>query len=176
MITGRRHLNQEFSPPNARIVNGDHDNEERAGRLPRRTQGPLRTRSSEHIEVALDQRGRQVREPLCSPLGRAVLHDEVLALYVPQLPQVGLERLDKGRSAGLARVQHTDADNLPRPLRVHIERHGENAQGTGEDGHDSAEPHDGLLKSVQVSLMFPHPLSRVAALPPCAELETVPTK
>ena len=50
---------------------------------------------------------------------------------------------------------HTDAGDLPRPLRVHTEWHGEDAQGEGDDAHDSAEPHDDLLKSVPVSLMLP---------------------
>src|SRR4029453_8387068 len=82
------------------------------------------------------------------PLGGAVLEDEVLALSVSELPQVGLERLDKGRGARLARVQPPDADDVPRRLHVRPERRGEHAQGQGEDDHDNAEPHDGLLQSM----------------------------
>jgi hypothetical protein len=65
-----------------------------------------------------------------------------------------LEGLEKGRGSGLGGAQDANPGDLSRRLRVHAERHGEEAQGKDDDAPDSAEPHCGLLTSVQVSLGY----------------------
>jgi len=120
-------------------VDGDHDNGDRTRRLPSSPQCRLSARDNEHVEIKLDERGCQVREPLSFPLSSAELEDEVLAFHVPKFPQSPLESDPLDRRAGGA-TQHADPGDFRRWLRRSTERHPEET----ESDHEPDQSHGHL--------------------------------
>jgi hypothetical protein len=101
-----------------------------------------------HVHLEPDQLGRQVAEPLETPLRIAVLNDEVLALDITEVAQT----LPKGLQSrigidGMAALESTDPVHFRRLLCLGCERRYEHTQGERDDAPDGATPHGHLLQS-----------------------------
>jgi hypothetical protein len=75
-----------------------------------------------HVHLEPDQLGRQVAQPLLTPLCIAVLHNEVLAFNIAKLAQSLLESLPQVRGKeGRARIEVPNPIHFSRRLRLGCE-------------------------------------------------------
>jgi len=126
-----------------------HDGNRSRGLLGR--QRRRRSPCHDHVDLELNQLVGQVGEPFSAAVGRAVLDHEVLALYVPVFSEPLFECAEV-RCVRHCRhdLQHTDAVNLPRLLRLSGERRGE---GPGQRGQqEEAAVHAGMVGRVRAKV------------------------
>src|SRR5262249_22989404 len=133
------------SVPN-RITSARHHNRDRVrGMLGSADSGSAH--SHNHIHLEPDQLGREVGEPLLTPLRRAVLNDEVLALDIPEVAQFLPEGLQVGlgsRETGTG-IEPTNPGDFPCWLRRGGKDHGEETQSQGDETPHRAAPHETFL-------------------------------
>src|SRR6266446_5338180 len=79
-----------------KIYSRDHDDGNRARGLLGRAQADLRTTGDQHVNIALDEVGREVGQPINLSLGVPELEDDVVFLHIPEF----LQGLRKGHPLG----------------------------------------------------------------------------
>jgi hypothetical protein len=124
-----------------RIAHMRHDDGDRAGGMLRRTTR-LRPRRDDDIDLAVDELGRELAEPLVLALDPAVLNSDVLSLNIAVLVQGAAEGC-KERPRRISEVSYPG--HLARRLRIGEEGRHEDAQGESDDEPDSAERHNSPL-------------------------------
>jgi hypothetical protein len=132
-------------PTADRIAVIRHDDGD-GGRGARGGMGRLRRPRHDDVDLEAHQLGRQLGEPLVSPIGVSALDAEVPALHVPELAQPLEERVPQARPGRGRRGRAEEADpvHLARRPGVGGERRGQHRGG--EPDHDGrvSDDHDGL--------------------------------